>query len=264
MSSDSQIFYINSEHRTSGSSSNFTFELPIKDNAKYDRVSVLQLSIPLSFYLIRPPYDTFTLTEDDQTVSITIPPGNYNIRTFSDKIVELLNLHSPKHFIYAMTFDIVLAKFTYSVTGNLSIQPIIGLKQHLSDQFGFEFQSQNQFVDNKITSTRVVNFVSGNNTVFLHSTLVDDQTMILQEVYSSNTIPFSFITWINPNKEMYSKKLKSNTDTFFNFTITDDDNIEIDLNGQNVFITVLLWKQDDLSVLFKKYLKLQLMKLAEK
>ena len=137
-----------------------------------------------------------------------------------------------------MSFDIVLAKFTYSVTGNLSVQPIIGLKQHLSDQFGFEFQSQNQFVDNKITSTRVVNFVSGNNTVFLHSTLVDDQTMILQEVYSSNTIPFSFITWINPNKEMYSKKLKSNTDTFFNFTITDDDNIEIDLNGQNVFITV--------------------------
>jgi len=264
MSADSQIFYINSEHRTSGTSSNFTFELPIKDNVKYDRVSVLQLSVPLSFYLVRPPYDTFTLTEADQSISITIPPGNYNIRTFADQIVQLLNSKSPHGYIYKMTFDIVLAKFIYSVSGNSGVQPILGLNLHLSDQFGFDFKSQNQFVDDAITSTRVVNFVSGNNTVFLHSTLVDDQSMILQEVYSSNTVPFSFITWLNPNKEMYSKKLKSNSDTFFNFTITDDDNVEIDLNGQNVYITVLLWKQDDLSDLFRKYLKMQLMKIAEK
>jgi hypothetical protein len=259
MNVGSQIFYINSEDRVSGTSSNFTMELQVNDSSQFDRVAVLQLSIPLSYYIVRNPFDTFTLTEGATTVSITIPNGNYNSNTFKTKVIELLNANSPGGFVYNMEMDLTLAKYTYTVTNNSGVQPIIGINLHLGYQMGFEFHSQNQFVGNTLMSTCIVNFVS-TNTVFVHSSCVDDNTSILQEVYSSNTIPYSFITFLNPNVNQYSKKLKSNSDTFYNFTITDDHGNELDLGNQNVFITLQMYKSDDLADLFKKYLKLQLMK----
>lgn len=261
MNNQSQIFYVNSEDRVSGTSSNFNIKLHMNDTVKFDSVAVLQMSIPLSYYLIRSPYDTFTLIEGVNAVSITVPNGNYNINTFKTTVIQLLNSNSPNGFVYNVTFDTTYAKYTFTVSNNFGTQPSIDINQHLGDQFGFDFGSSNDFVNNSLTSTRVVNFVS-TNALFVHSNLVDDNTSVLQEVYSNNTIPYSFITWSNPNINQYSKKLKTNTDSLFNFSLCDHSGIEIDLNGQDIHLTLLVYKQDDFSEVFKKYLRLKLLKLT--
>ena len=47
----SKIFYVNSELRSTGTSDNFSFAINLPQQ-KFDRVCVLQASIPQSYYII--------------------------------------------------------------------------------------------------------------------------------------------------------------------------------------------------------------------
>ena len=86
---NSQIYYINSQYRTTGSNSKFSYEVKIPQTEKYDRVCVLQASIPLSFYLVRNGINTFTLTQLGVDTVITVPEGNYNFKSFMALLVSL-------------------------------------------------------------------------------------------------------------------------------------------------------------------------------
>ena len=46
------IFYIDSQNRTSGTSGNFSINLNMPPNNTYNRIVVMQASIPKSFYLL--------------------------------------------------------------------------------------------------------------------------------------------------------------------------------------------------------------------
>lgn len=250
----SQIFYINSENRTSGSSSNFTINLDLPDGSNFDSVVVLSMSLPLSYYLIRSPYNTLTLKEAGVSVLITVVPGNYDARTFATALSSLLNQNSPNGWFYSILLDTTLAKYTYSVIGNLGSQPSLIFSSHLADQTGFSLHSTNPFVGGSLVSTAVLNFVS-TNCLFLHSDIVEDQTSVLQEIYSNNTIPYSFIVFNCPNTDLYTKRLKTNTAGSFNFSLTDEHNIEVNLNGHEIAITLMLYKKLSMGEMLKKYLE---------
>lgn len=251
----SQIYYINSQNRVSGTSSNFTYQIDIPDGSNFDSALVLNMSIPLSYYLVRVLNNFFTLRELGVDTLITIPRGNYDARTFMTSLTSLLNSSSPHGWIYTMSLDTTLAKYTYSVSGNSSNQPSFILTTHLADQTGFSDSSTNTFVSDSLTSTDVLNFVS-TNCLYLHSDLVDDSTSILQEVYSNNTIPYSFIVWNCVNPDLYTKRLKSNSSSTFSFSLTDVDNNEVNLNGSEIAITLMLYKKLSLSDMFRKYLEI--------
>ena len=250
----SQIYYINSENRVSGTSSNFSVPIDIPDMSGFDTVQVLQASIPLSFYLIRSPYNTFTLRELGVDTLVTIPEGNYNVNSFMNKINIFLSIASPNHWLYFTNFDSMLAKYNYVVTGNLGQQPTIILTNHLASQMGFNLNSVNTFVGNSVQSSNVVNFVS-TNALFIHSDIVDDTTSILQEVYSNNTIPYSFITYQSQG-DFYAKKLKNHTSSVFSFRIADEHGNTIALNGQETLITLQLSKKLPLADMFKTFINL--------
>jgi len=250
-----QRYYINSENRISGSSSDFIYRLVIPEGGYFDSVCVLSVSIPLSFYLIRSPYNTMILQEGMTSALITVPEGNYSARSFITDFTLLLNAASPNGWIYSMSLDSKLAKYNYSVTGNSGIQPKFILSNHLGDQTGFNLDSTNTFVDDTLISDNVLNFVS-TNCLYLHSNMVADKTSILQEVFSNNTVPFSFITWSCPDVDLYSKLLVSNKDNSFSFTLTDEHGSVIDLNGQNIQFTLLLFKKVDINAMFRKWLEI--------
>lgn len=254
----SQIYYISSENRTSGTSSNFTYQLDIPDGGNYDSAVILSMSIPLSYYLIRPPYNTLILRENGVDTTITITEGNYDARTFASSLTSLLNTNSPNHWTYAMSLDTILAQYTYTVTGHSS-QPSFILTNHLADQTGFDINSTNTFTGGTLVSTNVLNFVS-TNSLFLHSDLVDDTTSILQEIYSNNTIPYSFIVYNCVNTDLYTKRLRTNSSGTFTFSLTDFHNVEVDLNGQDISITLMLYKRLSLGDMFKKYMEMQIAK----
>ncbi len=48
-----QIFYINSNDRNNGTNEDFTFTLDFDTSQNYDRCCVLQMLIPMSYWLVR-------------------------------------------------------------------------------------------------------------------------------------------------------------------------------------------------------------------
>lgn len=249
----SRIYYINSQNRLAGSDSSFSYRIPMDD--QYTHVCVLQASIPMSFYLVRDGFNTFTLNENGTDIDIVIKPGNYNYSNFITEVKNKLNNFSVNNWVYSVVFDTQTAKYTYSVTNNGGIQPMFTFGNHLSQQFGFETNKTYSFVGDALVSSNVVNFVP-EGTIFIHSNIVNSDTSILQEVYSNNTIPFSNIVYeLTTDVKCYSKKLRTNTSNVFNFSITDEATSELYLNGNPVLITLLLWKEDNFSEMFKKYIK---------
>ena len=69
---------------------------------------------------------------------------------------------------------------------------------------------------------------------------------------------YSTITYLCPDVEGYAKPLAANKQNIYTFYLTDEDGNEIDLNGQNVVFTLLLFKKDPMNQLVKHFLKLTL------
>lgn len=250
----SQIYYINSANRISGTSSNFSYQIDIPDGSNFDSCLVLSMSIPRSYYLIRVTANTLLLKEGPTSVTISITPGNYDWRDFASVLTTQLNSFSPNGWVYSISFNKQTAMYTYSVTGNTS-QPSLILTTHLADQTGFDINTTNTFVGNQLTSTNVINFVS-TNCVYLHSDMVDDKTSVLQEAYGDNTRPYSYIVHKSYH-DMYAKKLVTNNAGVFNFSVTDFENIEINLRGNDIAVTLMLYKKLSLADMFKKYIEFQ-------
>ena len=255
----SRRYYINSENRLSGTSSNFSYNIDIPDGSNFDSVLVVDMSIPFTYYIVRAGNNFFWLREKGVDTLITVPRGNYDVESFASTLTSLLNSNSPNGWTYQMTIDMTLAKYTYTVTGNGTDQPSFVLVNHLADQTGFPTNSTNTLVGNTLLSTDVLNF-AGPNVLYLHSDIVDDSSSILQGAYPSNTIPFSFITKQCPDPDLYTKKLRTNSSGVFNFSVTDGDNNEINLNGGEVVFELMLYKKLSIGDLFKKYVELQFSK----
>jgi hypothetical protein len=258
--SNSRIFYINSEFKTVGTNSNFSYEIKIPLSEGYDRVCVLQASIPLSFYLVQNGVNTFQLNEiPDSGIPIlttfTIPEGNYNYSNFMTVVTGLLNADtaSRHNWIYAMAFDKLTGKYVYTVNGSSITGIELIFTSHLSQQFGFDKHSTNAFTGTLLTSTNTINFVP-ESTIYVHSDICVSDNDILQEIYSNNTIPYSQITYqLSTDIDAYSKPLRTAHADSFSFYITDEEGDELITNGQNVLFTLLLYKRDEFSSDFRKF-----------
>ena len=115
---------------------------------------------------------------------------------------------------------------------------------------GFDQGSVNSFVAGTLVSANVLDFVS-TSTLFLHSDMVEDSTSILQEIYADNTTPFSNLVYNCKFPGMYSKKMQAVNSGVFNFSLTDENNLEVNLNGHDICVTLLLYRKEDLTRLFK-------------
>ena len=240
-----RIYYVDTETRLSGSPSNFTYHFDIPDGARYDTACVLSMTIPRSYYLIREGQNSLTLDLEGVQHLITIPKGNYNVRNFATCLIPLLNAVSAATF--AMSFNDITGKYLY--TGPAA-SFIFSDPSRIGHQMGFDEVGTYAFVNGKLDSANVVDFVS-TSTLFLHSDLVEDQTSVLQEVYSDNSIPFSNLVYSCKFPGMYSKSIKSGTSSTFNFSLTDEHNLEVDLNGHQILITLLLYRKENLSKLMQ-------------
>ena len=83
---ENYIAYINSYNKlvSTDSTSNFTVMINLTKNNNFNKVVVLQMSIPKSYYLVQNGYNTFNIYEPD-TLSyhlVTIPVGNYTRSLF--------------------------------------------------------------------------------------------------------------------------------------------------------------------------------------
>lgn len=248
---NSQRFYINSHNRTSGTHSNFLIKVPLDVTKTYDSVCVLAASIPKSYYLIPQGRNTFTLQEEKKTATITVTPGNYSARTFATALTTLLNAASPNGLTYSITAPSSTSipnngKFVFTVGSGPGINPSFVFAEYLYEQMGFDPNSTNNFSSYSLTSTNVIN-MQLEDTLMLHSDIADNQqNNILQDIYCANVPDFGKIDYFCTDVEAQTRPLSTQNNNVYSFSLSDEDGNAIDTNGQNVVITLLVYKKDTL------------------
>lgn len=247
---NNRIFYIDSEKRLSGTPSNFTYWLDIPDDSRFDTACVLNMTIPRSYYLIRAGQNRFTLRIGEEAYELSVRPGNYNVRNFISTLLPMLNQYAT----FTMTFDEIVGKYTYGTTST-DVSFIFSDPSRLGHQMGFDEVSTNTFVDSSLVSANVVDFVS-TSTLFLHSDLVSDRTSILQEIYSDNSVPYSNLVYSCKFPSMYSKSLQTNSSSTFTFSLQDEHDLDVDLNGHELLFTLLLYRKEDMPKLMKSIVQI--------
>ena len=255
MISKSRIFYINSRNRNSGTDSNFLYSINLKEYTDFTHCCILQAEIPKSYYLVPEGKNTFTLEEDGKTAEITIEAGNYNRKNFATYLQTILNNQSPNGYTYTVSYTTApdTGKFIYSVSGNSNIQPGFILTTYVYEQLGLNPNETHSFTSDTLTSTNVVKF-QREDSIYLHSSLVGkDENNVIQSFFTSSQ-DFDNITYTCPDIEAFSKPVIPNADTY-SFYLTDEDDQELDLNGQNFNIVLLLYKKEDTNELIRRYIK---------
>ena len=260
-----QIFYINSRNRISGTNSDFQYKIALNSNLDFNKVCVLQALIPKSYYLIQANKNTFTLTEGLDDVIITVPVGNYNRRSFQTVITGLLNSSSPNNWTYSILFpneniEGDTGKYTFVVVGNDS-QPSFTFASYVYEQLGFEPNSVNTFVADQLNSKNVIK-LQKEDSVFIHSNIItsaNGEKNVLQEIFAaSGESTYSNIVFKCSDIQAYSKDFNGKNNGIFTFTITDENREILDLNGQNIVITIVVYKnQEDYFRMIKGFIKLR-------
>ncbi len=259
------IFYINSRFRVSGSDSDFLYQFDIPKDNKFNKVCVLQMSIPKSYYLIQQG-ENFVLEENKVQVNIQLTAGNYTRKSFAATLQQFLNTSSPNGWVYAITYPTSSTeyddgKYTYTVTGNTSQPSFIFDNDHtLYENMGFNIGSTNTFVANTLKSTNVIN-LQKESTLYLHSDIANNgNDNVLQEVFATSNSDYSTIVFQQMDVESYSKDMTTNANNVYRFYLTDENDKKIDLNGLNMTATIVMFQKQNVYEMIKQFLKLQVIK----
>lgn len=265
-----KVIYVDSGAQLTSSKNTWNISIDINIEGDYNRITVLQSQIPVSYYVIGSGANTFTLTEGNSSVTITIPPANYNVFSFSTTIGALLTASSPNGYTYTITYPNAYTSpdtglLTYTVN---SIARTVSLtfpsRSPLSEQFGFVSGSTNFFSVNglvqTITSTNVVNFTP-ENSLYIRCNFCDgestsEQSDVLLAVYGSNVQPYSTITFTNPCPLETSKRLTSK-DRNLSFSVCDENAQPIFMNGGNIQMTLMFYKDITVNTSIEEYIAMK-------
>lgn len=253
-------FVVDSANRLSGSTSDFSVNVPISRNHDYDSIAVDSVQIPKSWSTIDSTNNQFVLIVNAVSSLITIPVGNYNILNFPIVLKQLLDTASGLTF--TITFpdwnEVSTDLFTFGVTpGNAvsfsfdTLNVLITSKHTPYDMMGFGKNSLNVFVADSLISTYPVNFqrtkfltIKSNISNNIGNGSSDNATLV-NAIPTSDAPDGSLIVYTSNNLEEATKMLRSNTTNNFQFSIYDDNNEIIDLNGRDVKITLFLYRHNN-------------------
>jgi hypothetical protein len=262
-----KIVYVDSGNQLTSSTNIWNAKLDINFQEDYDRITVLQAMIPVSYYVIGVGANTFTLKEGSTSIVITISPANYNVFNFATIVGGLMTTNSPNGYIYTITYPNNYTQpdtgiFTYSVNSIANtVSLIFPAGSPIADQFGFFTGSTNIFSisgsNQIIQSTAVVNFIP-ENSLMIHSNICDGETTsnlsdVLITIYGFNVQPYSTITYVNPCPLETSRRLASR-DRNLIFSITDENNNFISMNGQNIQLTLMFYKEETINKSIEQYI----------
>jgi hypothetical protein len=238
-----ELQYINSNNRINGSHSDFTIKIQLKPGTTYKYVTVLDASIPKSFYIVPEHYNTFTLDENGASTTITIPAGNYTRKSLKETLATQLTSSSPNSWTYAVTYSNInssvdTGKYTVSVSGNGGVQPSFIFTTNMYEILGFDRNSTHSFLADTLVAPNVAN-LSRESTIFIRSDVCQEQDDILQNIVTSDNPSFSYVDFRNYMPNEYKKKYNSGADNVFYFRITDENDRGLDLNGLNLQLTLL-------------------------
>ena len=241
---ENYIAYVNSYNKlvSTDSTSNFTVMINLPKNNNFNKVVVLQMSIPKSYYLIQNGYNTFTVYEPQNTTYhvITLKVGNYSRSLFMAELIRAFKYSAVPACtgLYDVSFSSSTGKWTFNVSG-LTSQPSIITTTNLFEQLGFSKNTTNTFNSYSIVSTTCVK-LQVEDTLFILSDCSNALSGVIQDVYC-NSSDFSNIIFNQYNVELYAKTFIRNNNNVFRFSVTDENFRPIDLNGLNMNMTLCFY-----------------------
>ena len=227
-----QLFFSskNASKYNNGLTSDCEFYLPVIElpSQHYIYVSVIQASIPYTFYNINSSNNALNYFMNFISYSFTIPPGNYN----SQQLLSWINANTA----LVCSYSVVTNKFTF-----------------VNGTYDFNFLSSSTCLDllgivstystsKSLTSGKCVNLLT-TSCVCIHSNLLTGNYTINDK--NDNTIiqsipvavpPYSMITF--SNVASFRSCLYTNNISFINIRLLDQNNQPIDLNGCHWSMTI--------------------------
>ncbi len=260
--------YINSRDRINPQSStdeNFSYAINFPQGFDFTHVVCLNVLIPKSYYLIQLGglEDKFELDENGTTVTITIPAGSYLLSAFRTTVGALLTAASPNSLTYTLTYPASsgpdTGKWTYTQNNPAIVSSII-CNDHMFEPMGFLPGSTNVFSGTTLISETVIKLQSEDR-LLIHSNVASNPTAddVLVSINSTTSINYSSIAWECPSPAYYSHLINSENQNVFNFSLTDENNELIPLNGLNMNITLLFYRADNIYQQIRNFMKLLIM-----
>lgn len=237
------IVYVNSANRVSGTSSNFVIDVSsqVRYPNNYDRIALLALSCPKSYYLINSTNDTFTINEVTGGLkTVTITNGNYSLST----MVTFLNtaINAVTSYTYVVTSSQSTGKITFTVSGATG-NPVFDFSGSTSPYaiLGFDQESYTMSA-NMLTSVNVVNFQL-TNTIQL---MCDMAERSLLATVIPNTSDYAMIQYNEFNPGFLSKICVRNNISSCKFWLLDGTNgNQLDLNGLDFNFKFVIYRENN-------------------
>lgn len=249
-------YIISSKTRQEGTVNSFTHVVNIGDNSQYDSVGIISSTIPKTYYNCNSlnNNNVFTLVENAVDIPIVIPVGDYNTNNLPIVLGSLLTSASANGITYGVSYpdELIEAqthKLSFTKSGALTTSLKFNLNQDCANLLGFS-QDDYTFSGSLLTSVNSIdlNFtqyiIIKSNISFNEGTTNSDNDILCQ-IPTDNSVAFSNNILYNMiSLDDASKKLSNKNSKLFNFSITDDDNELLDLNGHDWSFTIMLWEHN--------------------
>lgn len=244
-------YFINSKNRSSGLSQNFQIVLKdllvLKKTTSNFYVSIKTAEIPYSFFSLTDDFNTLNITVDNTNYTITIPQGNYNAISLNNVFNNLIQPYIL-HGSFSIDYNRATGKNTILISNydltpfNLKIKWDLNLE--LGRFFGYTLQTE-------ITATVGISYTNNISDIYAdcsqiqclyirsisfsqignYEKLYDNwvQSSILQKIIIT-TPPNSIIFYQN---ELFNNvKINNKSISYFDFFINSNKSSrEIDFNG---------------------------------
>lgn len=263
-------YYVSSKHRSSGSTSDFYYniDIPLDVYTQINKVSVTNINIPKSYYAIASGYNTFELVENNIHKTITVTPCNYSKSQLYIELSKQMTLGSMNGIEYECSdqyIDKSSGKMKITAknnTNNYQIEIHFDNINDMYDTMGFNKNSVNVFVNNELISTNIINLNQKSTSIYLMSNAAINKytnnntkdngcASVIATIYGQAYVVYS---WINNTFDIISNMNDFNQgiNSLFHFYISDDDNNEINLNGIDISFCINFFTYTAHEPLYKK------------
>lgn len=259
--SSPMLHYYDSAYRENKSEPSTDFHTIINIPQGHNRMSLMNISIPKSYYLIRSGFNTFTLTDQNTLVvyTITIPVGNYSISELITQLNTLLS--TPTNLHITLSFIPLNGKIRWTTGSNRHY--VGSFNMYLMRVFGWSTDTKTFIHSNpSVDSENVVNFQSLQSITMtcniVKSNPYDYQGGILHQILVNSGIDFSYITFETPHPEALSKDIIVDTSAHVTpvpvrFSLLDDLEKPLDLNGLDVLFQIYTYYEPTTNLPLTQY-----------
>lgn len=287
---DKPSFIIDSAKRDAGTIENFQYTVQIdRADEPYNQIAVVSATIPKSYYdlsvnAILRVTETYGTDPSGNPLSVVrdlpIPRGDYNVNNLRAVVLEALNdptagtitgdTPNPSPPTYTMSypncsFEPDTKRFTWTHDKSYPVSfETIGISR-IHNLLGFTKLVKNNFEDvggvQKLTSTRVINlehtkYIIVKSDISHNTGNKNSDPEVLVRIPVNDT-DLSVVHYRLINLEDEIKTLVNHASNKYTFTLYDDDDRILDLNGNEWTMTLFISRYNNHDEVHKNYIKLE-------